>query len=123
MLVCMNLFKKLFKTENDLNKEMKEEEHSVIIHFNYNLDDLSPLYDLKDRLESIIDEKGVGEYDGHEIATDYSDGFLYMYGTNAEALFKAIQPVLDNTPFIKGATARLIFGMPGSGAKEIEVEI
>jgi hypothetical protein len=41
---------------------------------------LDPLFQFEKRLEKIVSENKVGEYDGHEIATDYSDGFLYLYG-------------------------------------------
>jgi hypothetical protein len=112
------IFSKLFKPANNAN-----EDHAVIIHFNYLTNDLKALQILEGKLERAIQEKKAGEYDGHEIATDYSDGFLYMYGPNAENLFKSIKPILEETDFTKGATARLIFGTPGSGATELEVEI
>lgn len=98
-------------------------EHAVIIHFNYGIQGLDKLYELRDKLEKIITENKVGEYDGHEIAVDYSDGFLYMYGPNAEALFKAIKPILEQTDFMKQAKATLRFGPPEDGVKEIEVVI
>ena len=100
----------------------KESEHAVIIRFNYGIERLEDLHNLEDKLRSIIDNN-VGEYDGHEIATDYSDGILYMYGPNAEDLFKAIKPTLDETKFLKGAIAKLRFGPPADGVKEIEVEL
>jgi len=71
----------------------------------------------------VITKNNVGEYDGHEIAVDYSDGFLYMYGPNAESLFEIVKPVLAATDFMKGATAKLRFGPPEDGVKELEVEI
>jgi hypothetical protein len=52
-----------------------------------------------------------------------SDGFLYMYGPNAENLFKAVKCILEETDFTKGSLATLRFGGPGSGAREIEIEI
>ena len=98
-------------------------EHAVIIHFNYGIEGLDPLYNLESKLERCLIDNKVGEYDGHEIAIDNSDGFLYMYGPNAETLFKAIQATLDSTEFMKGAKATLRFGPPKDGVKEIEVEI
>ena len=98
-------------------------EHSVIIKFDYGMDSLEPLHDLEDKLESIIDDAGVGELDGHEIAMDGSDGFLFMYGPNAEILFKTIKPVLDETSFIKGGIATLRFGPPEDGVHEIDIEL
>ena len=66
---------------------------------------------LEEKLEKVIADNNAGEYDGHEIAVDYSDGILYMYGQNAENLFKVIKPTLDSCDFMKGATAKLRFGL------------
>ena len=98
-------------------------EHAVIIHFNYGIDEMDKLYELSDKLERFIRKNNLGEFDGHEIAMDCSDGFLYMYGPNAETLFKGIKPILEITDFMKGAKAKLRFGPPGDGVKEISVEI
>jgi hypothetical protein len=113
----MGLIQKLF------GKSEHPAEHSVIVHFQYHKDDLEALHLLEDALEELLTVKKVGEYDGHEIAADYSDGFLYLYGQNAETLFKAIKPVLEATDFMKGSVATLRFGEPGTGAHEIEVEL
>jgi hypothetical protein len=116
----MGLLDKLFgsKTENGIKND-----HAVIVNFTYFKYDLDPLHNLEKKLEYAINEKRLGEYDGHEIAIDMTDGILYMYGANAEELFKTVKPVLEETDFTKGAMATLRFGGPGSGAKEIEVQI
>ena len=100
-----------------------EPEHAVIAHFNYNKDDLQPLHDLEDRLEKEIEKRKIGIYDGHEVATDYSDGFIYMYGPNAEVLFKGVKDILESTDFMIGSTIKLRFGPPEDGVKEIEIKI
>jgi hypothetical protein len=99
------------------------QEHSVIVHFQYGIEGLDSLYKLEDDLEAVILEMRVGEYDGHEIAMDNSDGYLYMYGTNAEKLFKAVRPTLEACEFMKGAKAILRFGPPENSTKKIEFEI
>ena len=114
------------QNENQNQKHMDNQltqEHAVIVHFNYEIKGLDSLFKLEDELEEVILEKKVGEYDGHEIAMDYSDGYLYMYGPNAETLFKAIKPTLEACNFMKGAKAIIRFGPPADGVKEIEVEI
>ena len=114
------------KIENNKDLSMNtstNSEHAVIIHFKYGIHRLDSLFNLEEKLEKVIEDNKVGEYDGHEIATDYSDGFLYMYGPNAETLFKAVKPTLESTPFMKGAKATLRFGPPKDGVNEIEVEI
>ena len=98
-------------------------EHAVIAQFNYNKEDLQPLHDLADRLEKEIEKRKIGVYDGHEIASDYSDGFVYMYGPNAEVLFKGVKDILESTDFMNGARVKLRFGPPEDGVKEIETKI
>jgi hypothetical protein len=123
----MGLFSKIFgKSLNEQKKRLtpdSEPEHAVIVRFQYGIDGLQALHDLENRLENTITQKAVGEYDGHEIATDYSDGLLYMYGPNAESLFKAVQPTLRETEFMKGAIVKLRFGPAEDGVQEIEVEL
>ncbi|SEO40420.1 hypothetical protein SAMN05660816_02833 [Niastella yeongjuensis] len=98
-------------------------EHAVIVRFKYGIDGLDALFELEDMLEKVVTENEVGEYDGHEIAMDYGDGTLYMYGPNAESLFKTVQPVLKECDFMNGAKAKLRFGPPEDGVTEIEIEV
>jgi hypothetical protein len=122
----MGLFDKLFKlTNKDKSEAVQDEnpEQAVIISFNYGLDNISYLHNLEDKLETLLADLNVGDCDGHEIATDLSDGFLYLYGPNAETLFKAIKPTLESTDFLVGGIAKLRFGPAEEGVKEIDVTI
>jgi hypothetical protein len=111
-----------FETNDPLPAE--NEEHSVIVHFfNYWHDELDPLHELEEQLRETIDAAGVGRHDGHEIAMEGADGTLYMYGPNAEALFKTVLPILQQAPFMKGAIASLRFGPWNKEANEIEIEL
>jgi hypothetical protein len=101
----------------------RSKQHAVIISFNYGIEELDELFELEDKLRNAIELKRVGEYDGHEIAIDSSDGTLFMYGPNAETLFKCIKPILDETEFMRGAIAQLRFGPPSDDVKEIEIEL
>lgn len=118
----MGIFDKLFGNKKSATED-KAPEHAVIIRFLYGINGLEPLHRLEHSLKKIIDQEGVGDYDGHEIAVDYSDGFLYMYGPNAETLFKTVRPLLEQIEFMKDATAKLRFGPPENGVKEITVKI
>jgi hypothetical protein len=100
-----------------------ENEHSVIIYFNYGLSELDALYDLDIELDRVIKKEKVGVYDYHEITMNDSDGSLYMYGANAENLFKAVKPILDKTEFIRGAVAVLRFGPAGQTSPELKIEL
>jgi hypothetical protein len=87
-------------------------EQAVIVTFNYGEVDLTPLFALEERLEAAIANAGVGEYDGNEITTDLSNGFLYMYGPDAENLFAVVWPILASAKFMEGASVRMRFGPP-----------
>ena len=95
--------------------------HSVIIWFNYGLEDDEPFYALSLELARVLENTDIGIYDGHEINMENSDGSFYMYGTNAETLFKRVLPTLEKYDFMKGARAELCFGKFKKGASMIEV--
>ncbi len=93
-------------------------EHAVVVHFAYGSKDLTKLFALEEELEKAILAAGVGEFDGNEVNVDGSDGYLYMYGPNADSLFAAIKPILEKTPFMRGAKAKLRYGPPQAGSQE-----
>ena len=98
-------------------------EHAVIVRFDYGQTDLSPLFELEDQLIVAIESADAGEFDGNEIATDGSDGTLYMYGPDADRLFEAVRPVLTAATCIRNAIATVRYGPPEDGVKEREVKI
>ncbi|HLP10709.1 MAG TPA: hypothetical protein VK177_02195 [Flavobacteriales bacterium] len=100
-----------------------ENPHSVVIWFKYGLNEDDSMYNLGEEMAKKVEETKTGIYDGHEIAMDNSDGSYYLYGPNAETLFKAIKPILDKTPWMRGATAVLRFGPLDKESPEIEVEL
>ena len=98
-------------------------EQAVIVHFHYGSTDLRRLFVLEDKLESAIKRSQVGEYDGNEVATDGSDGFLYMYGPSADRLFEVVIPVLKTADFMRGADVVRRYGPPGDKTRKITVTI
>jgi hypothetical protein len=103
-----------------------EKRDSVVIEFLTNkdeMDEFEELYDLGFNLDKLIDEKGVGEYDWHEVNMDNSHGYLFMYGSNAEALFNVVKPEIVKAEFISRANAFLRFNKSKEEVLELEVEI
>ncbi len=96
-------------------------EQAVIIKFKYGSTDLGPLSELEDQLIAAIDAAGVGEFDGNEVATDGSEGSLYMYGPDADKLFEAVRPVLASATCIHEAVATVRYGPPGDGTRQRQV--
>lgn len=41
-----------------------------------------------------------------------------MYGPSADRLFKVIKPILDVTPFMRGAKVKLLYGPPQAGSSD-----
>jgi hypothetical protein len=101
---------------------MKSEKHSVIISFEYGNADWDPFYDWEDELRELLSENPIGEWDGHALNDDDTDGILFLYGRNAEELFKLVKPVLEKADFMKTATALLTFGDRLEGT-QIEVPV
>jgi hypothetical protein len=108
-------------------------EHSIIVTFynfaekfwNDELQPLDPLFDLEDALAERLEGKNVGELDGHEIAMDGSDGFLFLYGPDADALYGIIEPVLRASSVTQGGHATLRYGAyntPNVIEKYIEIK-
>jgi len=106
----MGVLSKLIGTRNAA-REVRPR-HEVIVHFLYGSTNLQHLYALEDLLRIAISDSSAGEYDDREMANDCSEGHLYMYGPDAEALYRAINPVLAACSFMHGATVTLRFGPP-----------
>ncbi|HEY6198158.1 MAG TPA: hypothetical protein VI231_06100 [Candidatus Binatia bacterium] len=98
-------------------------DHAVIVDFVYGKTDLEDLSVLEDQIIEAIDQNEAGEFDGNEIAVDGSEATLYMYGPDADRLFAAVKPVLDSSPFMRGATVRLRYGPPEAGVREIVIRL
>jgi hypothetical protein len=111
------MFAKLFGKESAAPP--KPVEHAVIVKFDYiGSTDLTPLFGLENKLEAAINAAKVGEFDGNEVATDGSDGMLYMYGPDADRLFEVVQPVLEACSFMRGALITLRYGPPAADVRE-----
>ena len=96
-------------------------EHAVIVTFygyaeKFWREDSRPLdalFALEDELTAALEGKGIGTLDGNEIAMDGSDGTLFLYGPDADALFAAIEPVLKSSAITQGGNATLRYGPAG----------
>lgn len=116
----MGIFDKLFRREQP---SVKAPDHAVLVYFEYGSTDLSKLFAVEEALERVIADAEVGEFDGNEIAMDGSDGTLFMYGPDADALFAAIRSTLEEVPFMKGARVVLRYGPPEPGTFEQTVTL
>lgn len=115
----MGIFSRLFAKEQQPSGSNNPEQ-AVIVYFKYGSTDLERLFNLEQQLESAISDADVGEFDGNEIAANGSDGYLYMYGPDANRLFEVVKPILEATTFTRGASVKLRYGPPEEGVSEVE---
>jgi hypothetical protein len=104
----MGLLAKLFGARSAAKGEPLQQE--VEVHFAYGSTNFQYVYALGDEIQLAIAEAKVGEYDGHALPADGSEGRYFVIGPDAEAIFKAIAPVLEASPLMRGATVTLHFG-------------
>ncbi len=104
----MGLLSKLFGSKNAAKNGPGAQE--VEVHFAYGSTNFQYVYSLGDEIQNAIAEAKVGEYDGHALPADGSEGRYFVNGPDAEAIFKVIAPVLEASPLMRGATVTLHYG-------------
>src|SRR6478735_6842667 len=63
---------------------------------------------LQAQVAAALTSSGTGEYAG--TGTSAGDYLMYLSGPNADAMFKAVEPVLKKSPLSKGGKAALRYG-------------
>lgn len=91
------------------------EEEAVLIHLEG--EDFDIMLQVSDKLTEVIERTNVGMFDGNEIGGD--ETVLFMYGPDAELLFKHIEPILRDDEFCRGAKAIIRLGGPGAPQREV----
>jgi hypothetical protein len=77
------------------------------------------LMTLGEELTEAIQAAKVGEYDGDESGPGVTT--VYLYGPDAEVLFRAVEPVLRRYPLCQNATVEIRSGGPGSPSREVRI--
>ena len=95
---------------------------SLTIRFKYRKAELDMLYELEEKLAEALEEADAGDYEGHEMAIDGSEGEMVMTGPDARAIWDAVHPVLEAARFMRGADAELKFG-EGEAAETEEMTV
>ena len=79
-------------------------------------DDLS---ELEAALGDVIASRDLGEYDGNEISE--AETILYMYGPDAEALFRGVERTLKLDSLCRNALVVVRLGGPGAPQREVHI--
>jgi len=82
------------------------------------VDALDMLLALEGQLRLAIENAGVGEVDGHEIALDDTEGSLWIYGPDAKAMIKAALPIVCPSRLAPGGRVILRYGARDEAAQE-----
>ena len=117
----MGLLSKLFGSKGaDKNSPPTQE---VEVHFEYGSTNFQHVYALGDQIQIAVNEAKAGEYDGHALPADGSEGRYFVYGPDAEAIYKAIAPVLEKSPLMRGATVTLHYGPNRRGTPKRVIQL
>ena len=77
------------------------------------------LWTLETLLTEVIERQGLGEYDGNEVGEDGAT--LFMYGSNAEDLFRGVEATLRASSLCQNARVRIRPGPPGTAHREVHL--
>ena len=91
------------------------EDQAVLLNFAN--EDLEGSIPLQDKLFELLKDSSVGEFDGNEVGG--GELVLFLYGPDAEALFKFIEPTLRAEEFCRGARAVIRWGGPQAPKREV----
>ena len=97
-------------------------EQAVLVQFDYGSRDWTPFFKFEEGFETAISESGLGEYDGNELATDGSDGSMYIYGPDADKLFAFVKPRFLAAKILKNIRVTLRYGaVDDPHAREVHI--
>jgi hypothetical protein len=117
----MGLLARLFGTRNADQGDGTEQE--VEVHFAYGSTNFQYVYALGDQIQLAVTEAKVGEYNGHALPADGSEGRYFLNGPDAEAIYQAIAPILEASPLMRGATVTLHYGPPGWRTRKRAIQL
>lgn len=76
-------------------------------------------WQLNERLYDELERSGIGEFDGNEIGD--GEATLFAYGSDADRLFKVMEPILRSYSLCQNARVELRKGEPGSPQTELQL--
>jgi hypothetical protein len=109
----MGLFGRLFGRSREPARDPAPE-HAVLVTLSLSDDEhgaeeeREEIHALTDRLDEAIRYAGAGEFDGDVFGGGTCT--LYMYGPDADALYRAVEPELRVSPLCRGAEVLLRYG-------------
>ena len=91
------------------------EQEAVFLYFPN--DDLEASIPLQEKLHASLKNSSLGMFDGNEVGQ--GELTLYLYGLDAELLFRHIEPILRGDPYSEGGRAVIRWGGPEAPQREV----
>jgi hypothetical protein len=99
-------------------------EHAVLIHLKTSDIEFDQVAETENELIKAVQEEGLGEVEGHELAVDGSEVVYYVYGPDADALFAAVEPVIRRFPAREGSYVIRRYGdVDDPDAREVRIDL
>jgi hypothetical protein len=111
----MGFLDRFLRTNAVTTPVAKSEDQAVLIYVK--TDDLDASYAVEDELIALLEGSAVGEYDGNEIGG--GELVIFLYGPDAELLFKLVEPTLRASEVCNGAKVLIRWGGPGAPQREV----
>ena len=77
--------------------------------------------EFEDAILAELAGREIGELDGHEGALDGSGVRIFLYGPDADKLYEAILPAVEQARLPAGTTVTRRYGEPGSPEKVVSL--
>lgn len=88
-------------------------QQAVIIYFRVAGDAHAPISGLVERLHDALSTSGTGACDGHETdLLDGDDAYVFLSGPDADVMYEAIRPVVEDCSLLRGGEVTLRYGGP-----------
>ena len=95
----------------------------LIIYFRHGIRDIIPYSDFIANVRPVLDERGLGQYLGDDMAIDGGDTEGIFSCHNARSLFDFLKEDLSRLKFMAGAKVTFVHGELDSGAPTEEFYI
>ena len=98
----------LSSTKNNVSCQM------LVVQFFYGIDNTLLLHQMEDELIQELSKHNIGEYHGYDLSADMGEGYIFIIGDNAEALFKVSKPIMEKYYFMDKSLATMRRGSSGN---------
>jgi hypothetical protein len=126
----MSLFRKLFdrRAPQPAPAQTHGPEHALLVYLKLSNDEFGAeeereaIHNMSDQMQAAINSASVGEFDGDEFGN--GECTLFMYGPDADALMRTVEPILRNNPFTRGGRVIKRFGEASDpSAREVRIDL